>query len=74
MTAALTRLSLLHNLCELNGDDFMEEWGVTVLQHHEDALSPTVETEGLHSSYGVFEYSCVTSWPIWILNVLVNLL
>lgn len=59
---------VLHNLCELKGDDFMEEWGVTVLQHPESALSSTVEAEGLHAQ--VFEYSDVTSWPIWILNVL----
>lgn len=40
---------ILHNLCEVNGDDFMEEWGVTVLQHPEGALSSTVEAEGLHA-------------------------
>lgn len=38
---------ILHNLCEMNGDEFRDEWVTSVLNQPDGALSATVEAEGL---------------------------
>uniref|UniRef100_A0A0E9WQU1 DDE Tnp4 domain-containing protein n=1 Tax=Anguilla anguilla TaxID=7936 RepID=A0A0E9WQU1_ANGAN len=37
---------VLHNLCEMNGDEYREEWGATALNQPDGALSSTVEPRG----------------------------
>lgn len=39
----------------MNGDDFMEGWGVTVFQHPESSVSPTV-AEWLHAHTALMEF------------------
>ncbi|XDV26008.1 hypothetical protein PO909_029822 [Leuciscus waleckii] len=46
---------VLHNLCEMNGDEFREEWVTGTFNQPDGALSSTVEAEGLDARTGLMK-------------------
>ncbi|KAK9979860.1 hypothetical protein ABG768_013268 [Culter alburnus] len=47
---------VLHNLCEMNGDEFREEWVTSALNQPDGALSATVEAEGLDARTALMQF------------------
>ncbi|XP_052407883.1 uncharacterized protein LOC127953028 [Carassius gibelio] len=51
---------VLHNLCEMNGDEFREEWVTGALNQPDGAQSATVEAEGLDARTALMQFLTTT--------------